>query len=226
MTTVTETLNKQASGWTDSSSAASQELDKDAFLKLLITQLSNQDPTSPMKNEEFVAQLAQFSSLEQLVGANERLDALAVGQMAQSGATAVSFIGKGVRMQADWLEADGTGPVAGSMELGSDAATVNVRITDSNGNLVKTIELKDQKAGKVAYLWDGTNSDNSPVAAGTYTVSIEAKDAEGNAVSATPTNTGVVTGLTYRNGYPELMVGDHTLTLSDIIEVIDETEVP
>jgi flagellar basal-body rod modification protein FlgD len=219
MSSVADVLNAQSGISTAASSSASNGLGKDDFLKLLVTQLSNQDPLSPMQNEEFVAQLAQFSGLEQLVGVNQRLDGLTTGQSAQNSSTAVNFIGKNVRAMADWTEYDGQTPDTLSFELTGQAQEVTVTITDDAGNQVRKESLKDGAKGTHAWIWDGRNQDGSPQKAGTYHVSISAKDENGNDVTGFATAEGRITGVTFEKGYPELMIGSHQLTLADVIEI-------
>src|SRR4028119_2238475 len=71
----------------------SQELGKDAFLKLMLAQLANQDPTQPQDSQAFVAQLAQFSSVEQLESANQRLDDILLAQASNSQTAATAMVG-------------------------------------------------------------------------------------------------------------------------------------
>lgn len=205
-----------------SSETVTGGMGKDDFMKLLITQLGNQDPLSPMKNEDFVAQLAQFSSLEQLVGANERLDAISMSQLSQSGASAVGFIGKEVRAMGDWVEHDGDDSTELRFELMGKADTVTVTVTDEDGKLVRTVELGGRDEGDHSWTWDGRDRNNSPVDPGSYTVEVAAKDANGNTVNGYPVSCGRITGVSYKNGYPVLLIGDHKIPLSDVIEIMEE----
>ena len=200
----------------------SQSMGKEEFLQLLVTQLSNQNPLNPMKNEEFVAQLATFSSLEQQIGTNERLDTLVLGQATENSTSAVNFIGKDVRALANWLEFDGQTPEAVNYELLDVAKEVTITITDSNGEEVNQITLGSQDAGNGYYVWDGTDKHGKAVDAGSYEINVEAVDIEGGNVEALEMIVGRVTGISYENGYAELLIGDRRISLGDIVEVLEE----
>lgn len=197
------------------------EMGKEEFLKLLTTQLANQDPLSPVKNEEFVAQLATFSSLEQQIGTNERLDGISMNLLSQSSASAVSFIGKDVRAMADWVEYDGSTPTGIDYELLDASEKVTLTIRDASGKLVRTVTLDAHEKGDHSYVWDGMDKNGSPLDEGTYTVGIAASNIDGDSVQALPVSTGRITGISYENGYPELLIGDHRITLADVIEVLE-----
>lgn len=94
---ITSTNSITSTGSSSTQVAKSKTMDQDAFLKLLVTQLSNQDPLKPMEDKEFIAQLAQFSSLEQMQNINKNLQTFTDGFMSsESGYQAVSLIGKTV----------------------------------------------------------------------------------------------------------------------------------
>ncbi len=223
MSSINDVLNTQASTFDTSTATGSTEMGKEQFLQLLVTQLENQDPMNPMNNEEFVAQLAQFSSLEQLVNVNERLDSMSMSILSQNSASAVNFIGKDVAAMADWVEYAGEGTESDiNFDLLSDAEDVTLTLKDDAGKTIKTVNLGAQSEGRSTWAWDGKNSDGSPMEAGTYHVEITAKNAAGEDVSGFHVAQGRVTGISYENGYPELLIGDQRLTLSDIIEVLED----
>ena len=200
-----------------------QELGKNDFLKLLTVQLKNQDPLEPVKNEAFVAQLAQFSSLEQLQNINATLtnsskDGAASGSQtvaAVSSNTAVSLIGKQVEVVNDTvsLPASGTATIAYSLDASADR--VAVEITDSRGELVRTLDLHPEGLqGQV--LWDGKSEDGVRVPAGDYMVSLTAQSG-GTPVNASSTTVHEVTGVRTRSGSePLLIFSDGSAPLSAI----------
>lgn len=222
MSTVTDITNQTALFNTSTSNAApSDEMGKDQFLQLLVAQLNNQDPMNPMDNEAFVAQLATFSSLEAQLETNSLLESVIMGQNSQTSSSAVNFIGKDVRAMADFVDFDGTNPTAIGFETLSDAEKVTITVKDSNGDVVRKIELDQHDKGNHAYSWDGMNNKGKPVDEGTYNISVSATDADGNNVDTIPVYEGRITGISYENGYPELLIGDHRLTLGDVIEVLE-----
>ena len=89
--------------------SGSSELGKDTFLRLLTTQLQNQDPLNPMANEDFIAQLAQFSSLEQLQGVNTQLEGLAMINTSMNNASMVNLLGQEVVAVSDSFHYGGEG---------------------------------------------------------------------------------------------------------------------
>jgi flagellar basal-body rod modification protein FlgD len=198
-----------------------QGLDKNAFLKLLVAQMKNQDPLKPMDNTDFVAQLAQFSNLEQVMGINTRLDTLtAQGQGLQN--TEISgLVGKTVSLNGKTVTTDGSGGAAGfSFTLGTPSDSTTITISDSQGNVVRTIDAGPEKAGLVKMAWDGKNDSGTNQLAGSYTVTVAAKSSNGAPIAVTQNATGVVQAVSFDKGYPELQL-DNGLDapVSDLLEV-------
>lgn len=221
-TNVSDVLNKEASNYSTTTSSTKTDLGKDDFLKLLLNQMSNQDPLNPVTNQDFVAQLAQFSSLEQLTNVNTQLTTMTTNQTSQSSANAVTFIGKNVEAMGDWMSYDGSGSGAVNYTLAGAADNVTITIKDSSGSIVRTQTLSNVSKGDHTWTWDGKDKNNSPMKAGTYTMSVSAEDSSGTAVSSYTTVTGRIDGINYESGYPKLMIGDQEITLSDIIKVTEE----
>jgi flagellar basal-body rod modification protein FlgD len=197
----------------------SSAMGKDEFLKLMMAQLSQQDPTAPSDSNAFVAQLAQFSSLEQMQNVNSSLQSLLVGQASQNNTGAINLVGKDVLYKTDQITLGaGENPTA-SAKLGAEAADVTATITDSNGKIVRTIKLGAQPAGDVDVKWDGREESGNTAPPGKYTVSITAKDSKGNLVDVEQRATGRVTGVSFEKGYPEAILGDQRLKMSDIVEI-------
>lgn len=210
---------------TGSTGAGHGNLDKEDFLKLLVAQLSNQDPLSPTDPGEFVAQLSQFSSLEQLMNIKGGLDLVAVTQTAGTSAQMVSFIGKDVSYDGGsvvWT--DKQSPIDLRYSLKSASSDVEVRIADASGNTLETRSLGAQMAGANTFNFDGRLQNGKTLAAGTYTVEITAKDAAGNKTPVDLRGSGRVTGVTFENGYPQLVLADgRTLGLAQVLEIIERS---
>lgn len=136
--------------------------DFDSFLTLLTAQLRNQDPLSPLDSTEFVAQLASFSSVEQLVGANERLDALSSQSLAGDVAVFASWIGKDVTTVDGAFRSTGS-PVSFTVPVRPGADRVEARITDLAGNPVANLAVTPDENGQAT--WDGLNNQGNVVAA-------------------------------------------------------------
>lgn len=204
-----------------SQGAQESGMGRNDFLKLLVAQLKHQDPLKPMENTEFVSQLAQFSSLEQTMGINSRLDLLALQSKGQSNTDAVSFIGKRVSVVGSTVALDGSGtgtPVA--FELAGNAAKTSVVVRDKNGNTVRTLELGARTPGQVATIWDGKNNAGIVQPAGNYTISVNARSADDASVYASQKTQGTVTGVSYENGFAVLTLDSGvTAPISDLVEV-------
>jgi flagellar basal-body rod modification protein FlgD len=217
---ISSSTGTSSSGMTSALSGTSAtSLGKQDFLKLLVAQLSHQDPLKPMENTEFVAQLAQFSNLEQLVSVNSNLELLQVSQMAMTNGQLAGLIGKEVEASGSTisLTKGGTAPI--NFTLDSNASEVTLKITDSKGNTVRTITMSSASKGLNTTSWDGKDSNGNELASGSYKVAVSAKDSSGNSVSASSTFTGTVTGVTYEDGAAYLEIGSSTIPVSDIIAV-------
>ena len=199
-------------------------LGKEDFLKLLVTQLGQQDPLNPSDATEFVTQLSQFTSLEQLVNIKDGLDVLAITQTAGTSAQVVSFIGKEVAYANDVVTRDGPAapPSTLSYKLDGKAADVQVEIRDDKGLLVKTIDAGAQPAGPAQLTWDGRDDNGVALPAGDYTFKVVASDASGAPVDVETRATRRVTAIRFENGYPQLVLeSGETISLGQVLEVIE-----
>jgi len=151
------------------SASGKKALGKDAFLQLLVTQLKNQNPLEPQGNGEFVAQLAQFSSLEGITSLNDTVSGIAGAFGSSQALQASSLVGRSVIAPGDKAVVDTTKGMTGSVVLPQSVASSTVKITNADGKVVRTIELKDQKAGEASFTWDGKDEAGNVAPAGTYT---------------------------------------------------------
>jgi len=198
--------------------AVKKELDKDAFLKLLVTQLSNQDPLSPVDNQAFIAQLAQFSSVEQLHAVGTRLDTLLLAQASSNQLQTASLVGKSVLYRTDRAELGASGDVQLQASL-SGAADVTVAVKDDAGKTVATLPLGRRSGGSLDFTWDGRDAKGKRFAAGTYTVEITAKDGDGKSVPVELRQRGAVQGVRFEGDAPVLLVGSFQVRLADVLEI-------
>lgn len=201
-------------------------LGKEDFLRLLVTQLQNQDPLQPMENTQFVAQLAQFSSLEQLTNMNDQLAGVQLGQLSQSNLQAAALVGQEITARGDHFVYDGTGGTDMEFELAGDVTSGEIRIYDEYGGLVQTLDIGEQEAGMVTEHWDGQTSAGTTAGAGRYRVEIEAFDADENPVDVSTMFTGTVTGIFFDRGMTELEVDGSRVRLGDIVSIGVESNAP
>jgi len=205
--------------------AGNSELGREEFLRLLIEQLKHQDPMEPMENSQFVAQLAQFSNLEQLVSVNEGINLLGLQQMGQSNAQAAGFLGKVVEVRSDKLDVGSDDMSAdAAFRLTSDAASVEVKFRDQRGEVVRTMQLGPKEEGMVEISWDILNDNGVKVPPGSYRMDVVALDADDQPVGYEAHAKGEVTGVSYAAGYPELVMGSIRAAVSDVLGVFPSEE--
>lgn len=199
------------------------ELGKDDFLKLLTTQLSQQDPLSPVDNQAFVEQLTQMASVERLANISASIEQLALAQSANTSAQMVSLIGKHVEANADSVRVeDGAPSHAFGVELAAPTDETTVVIRDEDGDLVRRIELGGLDAGKQEIAWDGLDAEGKPATDGDYTFEVIAHDEQGEDVGATTYTRRRVTGVVFEGGFPRLTFdGDARASLGEIRRVTD-----
>lgn len=197
-----------------SQASSMKSVGKDEFMKLLLAQLKNQDPLKPMDGTDFAAQLAQFSSLEQLRNLNSTLETHSVNQMTLGYAQSVNMIGKAaVANSGNSVMANGeTAEV--TYRLASAAQTVAISILDKNGSLVKTWDESAKPAGMNRATWDSTG-----VEKGVYSYQITATDSFGAPVTAETMTTGVVTAVHFRSNQILVTLNGQEVPLSDIREI-------
>src|SRR5690349_17460274 len=196
-------------------------LDENAFLKLLVAQMKNQDPLKPMDNTDFVAQLAQFSNLEQVMGINSRLDTLAAQGRGLQNTQVSDLVGKTVTINGSSVSLDGSGSGATfGFQLGSTANDTSITVTNSAGNVVRTIDGGSRPAGLNKMAWDGKNDAGVLQPAGAYTVTVAAQNGVGGPIPVTQNGSGVVKSISFDSGTPTLEL-DNGLSapVSDLLDI-------
>jgi flagellar basal-body rod modification protein FlgD len=198
-----------------------QALGKDAFLKLLVAQMKNQDPLKPMDDTAFVAQLAQFSSLEQQTSTNQLLQLMSTQQQGLANNTIVDLVGKNISLKGNTVSYDGSGLGATTrFTLAAPANNVTITITDSSGKAIRTMQAGAKPAGIGSVQWDGKDDVGTTQPSGTYSVSVSATTADGSAVVVNQETTGTVTGVSFDQGFTQLILDNGvTAPASDLIRV-------
>lgn len=196
----------------------------DSFLQLLVAQLQNQDPLDPQDSTEFISQLAQLNTVEQLNNVNNNLGVLQLYQNSLNNAMAVSYIGKMVQANGHAVEVGTGGAAILEFSLSEAAADATIEIYDSTGRLVRSIEAGALGQGEHAIDWDGNDSNGVAVAPGVYTFKINAYDAGGNELDTGALVEGVVTGVEFKNGIPYLITAEHMIPLASVIKIVQAPE--
>ncbi len=194
------------------------ELGRDDFLKLLVTQLKHQDPLSPMESADFTAQLAQFSSLEQLFGMNDTLADIQNSLATREDKNILDYIGKSVKINDNTIAVKNGETDTGAYTL-ENRADVTIFIYNNKGQEIRRIDAGWENAGEYGLNWDGRNNNGLGVSDGIYTFEVEAMDENGYAAYSKASFTGMVIGVSYENNIPYLMVGNRLVTPEEIIEV-------
>jgi flagellar basal-body rod modification protein FlgD len=195
-----------------------RQLGQDDFLKLLITQLKNQDPLKPTDNAEFVSQLAQFSQLEQTAKQAQLLQKSLDAQTASLQFTLLPMVGRRISIDRPLTQlADGQASLTYALE--KNAARVQITILDERRQVVRTLDATGLQAGLNQARWDGKDSKGVAMPSGVYEYAISAVDHQGASIVARGRAQLTVTGVRMEEGQPKLAVGPITVDPSEIVEV-------
>jgi flagellar basal-body rod modification protein FlgD len=204
--TTTSNVNNNTTGGAaaaaSSGSASSAQSLQDQFLTLLVAQMNNQDPLNPMDNYQLTSQLAQISTVQGVQDLKSVLQTISSQVDLGQSMDAVSMIGKQVLFPGNALkmDTDSTGtrimtPVG--IDLQGDAHDVVLKISDSTGRVVRTMDLGAQDTGILTPTWDGKDDSGNALPDGAYTIAVSAKDVNGNDVPADALTYGQVGGVSY-----------------------------
>jgi len=198
---------------------------KDDFLKLMLTQMKNQDPLNPMESAEFAAQLAQFTSVEQLINLNESmktsLDANYLLSQSINNTLAATLIGKNAKLDQSEFNYVGQNEQIIGYNLSTNAKSVTIKIYNENGALVKTIENVSGNAGDNKLSWDFTDNKGDKVPNGKYRFEVIANDYNGNAIDVSLFLFGKIDGVRFTELGTKLLVNGVEYNLKDITEILN-----
>lgn len=209
------------SGTTPSANQAAQSLggDFDNFLKLLTTQLANQDPLAPMDSNEFTAQLVRFTQVEQAIAQNKNLEQLVGLFSANQAIAAVNYIGKNVEAAGNLNElADGHAKWSYTLPL--ESAQTSVIVRNSTGTIVYSGTGETGK-GTHVFDWNGKSTQGTDQPQGIYQVSVSAKDAQGVGMTVQTALIGRVTGVENVDGATNLIVGKVAVPFANVVAVTE-----
>jgi flagellar basal-body rod modification protein FlgD len=220
-----------ATGTSSSSTSvanSSTSVNKNDFLKLLIAQMKNQDPLNPMDGTQYVAELAQFSSLEQLQNMNDNMTTSinANYTLTQSinNTLAANLIGKNVKVTANDVTYSGqSSDTIGYTLPSASSSDVTLTITNSSGAVVRTISGLPRTAGDNQLSWDFTDNNGSKLPEGTYSFSVDATDSTGTSLSTSLFKLGTVQGVNYTSSGTTFTIDGSQYNLSDVLGILDST---
>jgi flagellar basal-body rod modification protein FlgD len=211
-------MNQTASSGITDSLTGGNNLGKDDFLLLLVTQLQNQDPLNPQDPTEFTSQLAQYSSLEQLFTVNDQLGQLetANGNVVQM--TALGLMGQNVVVQSDSFTL-GNDPVTLGYRLSENVDEAQLLVQNADGQTVATLQGTDLSAGEHFIAWNGTAASGTPLPAGDYQIkTVTRRDGETTS-SGSPLIKTTVTGVDLNGGSSVLVTGLGEYNLAAVASV-------
>lgn len=158
----------------DENKANGGELGKNEFMELMIAQLNNQNPLEPQGNGEFIADLAQFSSLEEMQGLTATVEGFTSNYQSTQALQASSMVGRSVLVNASEGPTSVAGTISGMVDVPASTSDLRISVLNPSGELVNQYEMGQQFAGQVPFLWDGKNTVGDQMPTGQYTIKAEA----------------------------------------------------
>jgi flagellar basal-body rod modification protein FlgD len=194
----------------------------------MVTKLQYQDPLNPMEDEDFIAQLAQFSSLEQMSNIADGIETSNEWDFLQmqslNNVLASNLIGREVEADFSGVYLDESNQPKISYTLPQDAKEIKFEVRDSSGVLVANFGAEDLAVGAHTITWDGKDNLGNRADTGYYTIKATAANAAGTSITPTLGVTGVVSTVTYRDGSAYVMIDGTEIALGDIRSVGTPTE--
>lgn len=234
MSSITQSLNRTNNEFnTALSKQKGSNLDKDSFMLLLVTQFKYQDPLNPMEDKEFIAQMAQFSSLEQLMNLNTSMEGLTNATNNQQMINATSYIGKQVTVSGNTIgkvtdETTKESTITRFRYAPADntvGGTITVRDADNNVVYVEEVSPKN-KGTTYEFLWNGKATDGTVAGDGVYTVNLVLRDSNGDAVLSDQVVDAKVTGVVNDGGVVYLgLEGGQLMPLANVRQVAEPATV-
>ncbi len=199
-------------------------LGKDDFLKLLMAQVTHQDPLNPMDSQGMMDQLTGMGSLEQLININDALGRLDKTQTDIVRANAFAYLDKDVTVRGGGIPVSGGQTPGLQFRLPREAESVRISIVDPSGVAVRDLEMGPHSPGSDSVVWDGTDNDGEPVTDGFYRYAVSAKAADEESVPVDLFVRGKVAGVRFEGGRPKLRVNGEDIDVRDVIEMSNRSQ--
>jgi len=200
-----------------------KQLGKDDFLRIMITQMKNQDPSSPFKAEQMATEMAQFTSVEQLQNLNQQMSKMVNANQPLERLAMTNMIGKTITIDRERFPHGENEASPLTFELQKDAKTVKVNILSEAGEVVMSKDLGPKKSGVQNFTWDGLKDNSLPSKAGNYIFRVEARDANDQLIAMNTRGQSKVVGVSFEGQEGVLLVGDinqpQKITMRNVVRV-------
>jgi flagellar basal-body rod modification protein FlgD len=193
---------------------------QDRFLKLLVTQLKNQDPLNPMDNAQLTSQLSQISTVTGIEKLNAEIQSLSASFLAAQSLQSAGLIGRTVYTDGNGLAYNGSAPARGGVELPQAVDSLKINIVGPSGNVVRQLDLGARQAGLAGFSWDGLTDGGANAAAGSYTFQVSATSG-GKTVPSGTLMSGQVSSVTLgSDGAHAIVPGVGDIPVSQIRQIM------
>ena len=223
MTISTDTINKlngtTSSSGTATSAVKQNQVDQTTFLKLLTTQMQQQDPFNPVDQTQMVAQMAQFSATAGIAEMNASMKQMASDIAASRLGDASGWIGRAALVKSDVATPFSDGSYAGTITFPKDVTNATVSLVDGNGQTVYSKTLGAQAAGELGFSWNGKDADGNVVATGPLQLKVGAVNETGTVTADTATWTTVTAVQSPASGTSQLITGLGVIAPSDALRL-------
>ena len=200
--------------------ANKNELGKNEFMELMIAQLKNQNPLEPQNNGEFISQLAQFSSLEEIQSLAGSVDDMASQFRSTQALQASAMVGRTVLAPSDIGILGASGEISGNVEVPATTSGLRVSIENSAGERVRQMDLGSQQAGVTGFDWDGKDGNGNSLPPGPYRIVAEASYPDGQQQLGTMVSANVDSVSLGKGGSVTLnLAGMGSIALSDVQQI-------
>ena len=203
---------------TESDRTIKKELDKEAFLRILTTQLRNQDPLEPMKDQDFIAQMSQLSSVEQIMNMSKSVQTFVDTASQLYRTQSVSMIGKTAVVKTNTIDVNDGTPETKIFNLDSEANVI-VQIYDENGKVVNEEHLGQLSEGMQILAWDGKDSSGTKVEDGRYSFKLMKTTTDGTLEEIPCVESGTISGVQFDGNNIKIVINDVVYDISQISEV-------
>lgn len=205
-----------------SRAGGSAEMGQETFLKLLTTQMQNQDPSAPMDNQQMIQQLTSFSSLEQLMGIQTSMNSVYMAMASMNNASMANLLGTEVVGLGDKQAYSGEGDMDFHWNSASATTDLTVSVTDEDGKIVATVKVPGGcEAGEGEFTWDGRSGvvGGGRLEEGVYQFQVNGKDETGELVQIDEWVRGVVSEMDYSGEVPQPSINGVPIGLIDIVRL-------